>query len=62
MRKKALRLSLSIAGATATALALPGIALAEDADPMAAIDGVQAALDNLWLIIAGALVCPVPGG
>lgn len=56
MRKKALRLSLSIAGATATALALPGIALAEDADPMAAIDGVQAALDNLWLIIAGCLV------
>ena len=56
MRKKALRLSLSIAGATAAALAIPGIALAEDADPMAAIDGVQAALDNLWLIIAGCLV------
>ena len=56
MRKKILRLSLSIAAATATALALPGIALAEEADTMAAIDGVQAALDNLWLIIAGCLV------
>ena len=56
MRKKALRLSLSIAGATATALALPGIALAEDADPMAAVEGVQAALDNIWILIAGCLV------
>ena len=62
MRKKALRLSLGIAGATAVALALPGIALAEDADPMAAVDGVQAALDNLWLIIAGVLVFLMQAG
>ncbi|NBU56562.1 MAG: ammonium transporter [Acidimicrobiia bacterium] len=62
MRKKVLRLSLGIAGATAVALALPGIALAEDADPMAAVDGVQAALDNLWLIIAGVLVFLMQAG
>ena len=56
MRKKALRLSLGIAGATATALAIPGIALAEDADPMAAVESLQATIDNLWILIAGCLV------
>jgi Amt family ammonium transporter len=62
MRKKALRLSLSIAGATAAALALPGIALAEDADPMAAVDSLQATLDNVWILVAAVLVIFMQAG
>lgn len=62
MRKKALRLSLSIAGATATALALPGIAQAEDVDPIAAIDSVKATLDNVWILVAAVLVIFMQAG
>ncbi len=62
MRKKALRLSLSIAGATATALALPGIALAEDTDPIAAIDSVKTTLDNVWILMAAVLVIFMQAG
>ena len=62
MRKKALRLSLSIAGATATALALPGIAQAEDVDPIAAIDSVKATLDNVWILMAAVLVIFMQAG
>jgi Amt family ammonium transporter len=49
---KPTRLALSIGLATATSLALPVIARAED-DPALA---VQAALDNIWILIAGILV------
>jgi Amt family ammonium transporter len=62
MRKKASRLSLSIAGATAAALAVPGIALAEDADPIAAIDSVKATLDNVWILVAAVLVIFMQAG
>ena len=62
MRKKALRLSLGIAGATAAALAIPGIALAEDADPMAAVDSLQATLDNVWILVAAVLVIFMQAG
>jgi ammonium transporter, Amt family len=50
--KKPLRLISGVATATALALTVPGIARADD-DPSAA---VQAALDNIWILIAGVLV------
>ncbi|MBM3798454.1 MAG: ammonium transporter [Actinobacteria bacterium] len=62
MRKKALRLGLSIAGASAVAIAAPTAALAEDVDPIAAIDSVKATLDNVWILIAAVLVIFMQAG
>ena len=53
MRKRALRLIRAAGGATALAVAIPGVALAQDAeDPVAT---VQATLDNVWILVAAVL-------
>ena len=60
MRKRALRLICAAGGATALAVALPGVALAQDAeDPVAT---VQATLDNVWILVAAVLVIFMQAG
>lgn len=60
MRKRALRLIRAAGGATALAVAIPGVALAQDAeDPVAT---VQATLDNVWILVAAVLVIFMQAG
>ncbi|MBM3827919.1 MAG: ammonium transporter [Actinobacteria bacterium] len=59
MRRKFLRLALGSTVATATALAIPAIARAEDIDPVAQ---VQATLDNIWVLVAAVLVIFMQAG
>jgi Amt family ammonium transporter len=60
VHKRALRLICAAGGATALAVALPGVALAQDAeDPVAT---VQATLDNVWILVAAVLVIFMQAG
>jgi Amt family ammonium transporter len=60
VHKRALRLICAAGGATALAVAIPGVALAQDAeDPVAT---VQATLDNVWILIAAVLVIFMQAG